>query len=244
MPLRDHFRPPVLNQVSWEEVHGMWPGTLVQHLRQILPKGYVAGPRVHSGPFLEIDVAAFESDTAPRLTVPDSRSESNVEPWAPPAPSVAVATDLSELDEYEVRIYDATRGRQLVAAIELVSPANKDRAEKRNAFVGKCASLLQRGIAVTILDLVTVRQANLYRELLDFLGESDPSLESAEPDLYAVSLRCFPSDSRSILRTWPQAMLLGQPLPTVPLWLSDRVAIPLDLEVSYENACRDLWING
>ena len=47
--------------------------------------------------------------------------------------------------EYAVRVFDAKRGRQLVAAIEIVSPANKDRAEHRNAFVGKCAALLQKG---------------------------------------------------------------------------------------------------
>jgi hypothetical protein len=61
-----------------------------------------------------------------------------------------------------VQIYDAERGRQLLAAIELVSPGNKHRPEKRNAFVGKCAAPLQKGVAVSIADVVTVRQFNLY----------------------------------------------------------------------------------
>jgi len=61
-----------------------------------------------------------------------------------------------------------------VAAIELVSPGNKDRPEKRNAFVSKCAALLQKGVAVCIVDVVTTRQFNLYAELLQFLGQSDP----------------------------------------------------------------------
>jgi hypothetical protein len=25
MPLRDHFRPPVWNEASWEGFHGGWP---------------------------------------------------------------------------------------------------------------------------------------------------------------------------------------------------------------------------
>ena len=38
------------------------------------------------------------------------------------------------------------RGRQLVAAIELVSPSNKDRSDARELFVGKVAALLQQSV--------------------------------------------------------------------------------------------------
>jgi len=37
MPLRDHFRPPVSKQASWEGFHGMWPASIVQQLRKPLP---------------------------------------------------------------------------------------------------------------------------------------------------------------------------------------------------------------
>lgn len=57
MPLRDHFRPPVGNLISWEELHGQWPAVIVQQLRKQLPPGYVAGPHVHAGSQVEIDVA-------------------------------------------------------------------------------------------------------------------------------------------------------------------------------------------
>ncbi len=63
-----------------------------------------------------------------------------------------------------------------MAVIEMVSPANKDRRERRNAFVGKCAALLRAGVSVSIVDVVTARQANLYADLIDFLGQSDPCL--------------------------------------------------------------------
>src|SRR5205085_1114056 len=86
---------------------------------------------------------------------------------------VAGETELPDDDEYEVRIYDAERGRTLVAAIEIVSPANKDRPEKRNAFVGKCAALLRNGVAVSVVDIVTIRRFNLYAELLAFIGHPD-----------------------------------------------------------------------
>lgn len=242
MSLRDHFRPPVSTRVSWEEIHAMWPARIVLQLRTVLPRGYVAGPKIHAGSQVEIDVATFEQDDAPRL--PSSASDSGVATalWAPPEPTVAVETEVPDYDEYEVRIYDAERGRQLVAAIELVSPGNKDRPEKRNAFVGKCATLLQNGVAVSIVDVVTPRQFNLYAELLQFLGQTDPTLSEPLPYLYAVSCRWRPQDKRMLLQTWSHTLTLGQPLPTLPLWLTGKLAVPLDLEQGYEQACQDLWL--
>src|SRR5436309_1998460 len=93
------------------------------------------------------------------------------------------------LDEYEVRVYDGERGRRLVAAVELVSPANKDRPEHRHAFVAKCLALLQQQVCVVVVDLVTTRNFNLYAELLELMEWSDPSLGSEPPGLYAVACR-------------------------------------------------------
>jgi hypothetical protein len=242
MPLRDHFRPPLDHQHSWEGFHGQWPAVIVQHLRKRLPAGYIAEPRVHYGSQVEIDVATFEHDDAPPSTTSDSNGGVAVAVWAPATPSVAVATMLPDYDEYEVRIYDVQRGRQLVAAIEIVSPANKDRPEHRNAFVAKCAALLQNGVAVSIVDLVTVRHFNLYTDLLAFLGQRDPTLGNEPPPLYAASSRWLKRPDRGLLQAWSHVLTVGQPLPTLPLWLAEDRVVPLDLEASYEQACDDLWI--
>lgn len=241
MPLRDHFRPPVNLRATWDALHGMWPAGIVRQLRTRLPQGYVAAPTIHPGSQIEVDVATFEYDDAPRLQSPDDAGVATAT-WAPPEPTIAVETDIPDYDEYEVRIYDAERGRRLVAAIELVSPANKDQPEKRNAFVGKCAVLLQKGVAVSIVDVVTTRQFNLYAELLQFLGHGDPTLGEPLPHLYAVSCRWRLQDKRMMLQTWSHTLTLGQVLPTLPLWLTEKLAVPLDLEQSYEQACNDLWL--
>jgi hypothetical protein len=49
-------------------------------------------------------------------------------------------------------------------------------------------------------------------------------------------------DRRSKLQTWPYTLNLGQPLPTLPLWLTPDLAVPLELEAGYEDACRGLGI--
>jgi Protein of unknown function (DUF4058) len=242
MPLRDHFRPPLDNFTSWESLHGQWPAVIVHHLRNQLPPGFVAEPHVHSGSPLEIDVSAFEKGDAPS-TKGMSEANGGVAPavWAPPAASLAFETELPDFDEYEVRIYDAKRGRHLVAAIEIVSPANKDRPEHRNVFIGKCAALLQKGVAVSIVDLVTVRHFNLYTDLLAFVGHNDTTLSDPLAHIYATSCR-WVKKQKTMLEPWSHILTVGQPLPTLPLWLSAELVVPLDLEQSYEQACHDLWI--
>jgi Protein of unknown function (DUF4058) len=243
MPLRDHFRPPLDLITSWEGFHGQWPAVIVHHLRKILPAGYMAEPRVHSGPRVEIDVAAFENDLVPR-SIGMSRGNGGLATavWAPARPSLAVETTLPDDDEYGVRIFDARRGRHLVAAIEIVSPANEDRPEHRNVFVAKCATLLQKGVSVSIVDLVTVRHFNLYVELLAMIGHVDPTLGDPPPDLYAASCRWTRQGERTLLEAWSHVLTLGEPLPTLPLWLGKDVVVPLNLEQSYEQACVDLSI--
>lgn len=244
MPLRDHFHPPVSRQVSWEEIHGGWPMVIVQQLKKQLPHGYVSGPKVHAGSQVEVDIATYEQDAPPggASTEDTDGGGTATARWTATEPSVVVETDLPDDDEYEVRIYDAERERTLVAVIELVSPANKDRREKRNAFVGKCAALLREGVAVSIVDVVTTRQFNLYAELMDFLGHSDPTLGTDPPATYAASCRWRVGGRRAKLETWSHRLTVGRPLPTLPLWLTPTLAIPLDLEQSYEKTCDDLSV--
>jgi hypothetical protein len=244
MPLRDHFRPPVSKKASWEGFHGGWPMVIVQQLRKQIPPGFVAEPRVHLGTFMEIAVGALESNDAPRAGASSGNGNGGTATavWTASSPAVAVDTEPPDEYEYEVRIFDVERERQLVAAIEIVSPANKDRPESREAFVAKCAALLRKGVAVSIVDLVTIRRFNLYAQLMAFIGHPDPIMTAHGPPIYAASCRWPTKGARARLETWPHIMTVGQPLPTLPLWLADSLVVALDLEQSYEQACHDLWI--
>ena len=249
MPLRDHFRPPASRLGSWEAVHGGWPMVIVQSLARMLPPRNVAHPRVHLGTFAEIDVSTYEKDAegAESFSTDNGNGGVATAVWAPARPTLTVETDLADQDEFEVRIYDTERFQRLVAAIELVSPGNKDRPEHRGMFAAKCAALLQNQVSVTIVDLVTIRADNLYAELLDLIGKSDPALGVAPPATYAVACRATKRDPKPgagwQLETWLQTLQIGQPLPTLPLWIADNFAVPLDLEESYESTCEALRIS-
>ncbi|MCR4414508.1 MAG: DUF4058 family protein [Thermoguttaceae bacterium] len=242
MPLRDHFRPPLSEFTSWEGIHGGWPMVIVQQLGKRLPPRYVAEPRVHLGSQVEIDVAAYDHEDVPTPSWEPNQAEPGTAVWAPAQPTLAVETELADFDEYEVRVFDLRRGRRLVAAVELISPANKDRAENRNQFTAKCAALLRQGVSLVLVDLVTVRSVNLYDELLRLIGQRDPTLNDQPPATYAAACRWRPRGASRWLEVWNHPLTVGAPLPCLPLWLADDLAVPLDLEASYEQTCRDLRI--
>jgi hypothetical protein len=154
-------------------------------------------------------------------------------------PRVHLEADLEEQYAYEVLVFDLSRGRQLVAAIEIVSPANKDRPLNRRAFVRKCADLLQQHVCVSIVDLVTIRRFNLYCDVLERIGLSDPSFDPCV-STYAVTCRWHKNDRHSRLVAWAYPLVMGQDLPTLPIWLSDELSVSLNLEASYEQTCQIL----
>jgi hypothetical protein len=244
MPLRDHFRAPIEDKHSWDELYGMCPAVIIQQLFPLLPEGYLAAPRVHLGAAFEIDVSAYQGgQPRPQREPRDGEGRAAVAAWAPPKPTLTLETELPDQDEYEVRVYDARRGRRLVAAIEIVSPSNKDRPESRRAFVAKVAALLQAGVSVSIVDVVTIRQFILYADLLELIGRSDPMLGAEPPGLYAVTTRGRKrAGKRPLLETWFHSIALGQALPTLPIWLEDDLGVFLDLESGYQETCRLLRI--
>ena len=236
MPLRDHFRPPDMNLASWEEVHGLWPGIMAVRLNSILPPQYRSGVKIHLGTLVEVDTGAFELNDGREI---NGESDTALA-WEAAAPTLLLDTDELTPPEYEVRVYDESMGRRLVAAVEIVSPRNKDRSSSREEFVSKCHAMLQQGVCVVIVDPVTTRSANLYAELAARIGAKPPAT-AAEP-IYAVSCRSFYYRDRHRVQAWEHTLGIGAPLPTLPLWISDSKYVPLELERTYEETCRGLRI--
>ncbi len=245
MPLRDHFRPPLETFLPWEGFHATWPVMIVARLRRQLPRRYLVLPRVHSGSSAEIDVATFrdEGDTAGMTGLANGNAGGVATAvWAPPRPTLTFTTDLPAQDAIEVRVYDEKSGRRLVAAVEIVSPANKDRPEHRQAFVARCVALVQELVSVVVVDIVTSRGANLYLDFLEALGRSDPILSRDSPGPYAAASRATRPEKQWLVETWAYPLTVGRPLPQVLLWVAGDLAVPLELEESYEESCALLGV--
>lgn len=242
MPLRDHFRSPLDDVHSWDELHGMWPAMIVQKLIQVLPEPYFAAPGVHLGTLYEVDIGTYRRPVEKSNGFDVSEGGVAVATYSPPKPTLTLEPQLPKQDVYEVRIYDSRRNRNLVAAIEILSPSNKDRPENRTSFVAKAATLLKNDICVSIVDVVTTSDFNLYAQLMNFVNGVDPALGSEPPPIYAATLRMRYEDRRRMMDNWYHPLAIGQPLPTLPIWLKETWAISLDLETTYEETCRTLRI--
>lgn len=236
MPLLDHFQPPLFPLRSWSSFHAVWAAELMRYLNQLLPQRYFADVQVHLGRHVEADVAEFDQVLVEELAstaVEDSPGGLAVQTWAPPA----VTTTLEAVfpDDVEVRILDKREGgAALVAAIELISPGNKDRPETRRAFAVKCAAYLQRGVGLVIVDIVTERLFNLHVELLELLRQADGV--NGTDDLYTTAYRPVRRQDRNQIDVWSVPLHVGTPLPVMPLPLKGAGCVPLDLESTYTSA--------
>jgi hypothetical protein len=243
MPLLDHFHQPLSTRRHWQGFHSAWINAIVQQLNGgLLPHRFHAEPSINLGGRVEIDVSTFEEETA---TTVASGNGISTAVWAPPRAPLAAAADLSNLDAFEAHIFYDEGGYRLAAAVELVSPANKDRPASRRAFAEKCAVYLRERVGVVVIDVVTERLADLHAELLEAMLLSGSSLVwQSTTHLSAIAYRTTGPTDAVRVEAWPELLTLGTCLPTVPLWISAEHAVPLDLEQSYTAACRSLRIDG
>jgi Protein of unknown function (DUF4058) len=238
MPLLDHFNPPLNRTHPWRSFHGAWAAAMARLLNNgVLPPGYYAVPLVDRDGPIEIDVAALRQ---PEASVGDATSLST---WAPPAPGAAVAIELPVADGVEVQVFADDGDPRLVAAVELLSPRNKDRPRARQAFAVKCVGYLQQGSSVVVVDTVTTRRADMNAAILSLLG-AEACAAATPSGLSAVSYRAVGREEEmQQLLLWPASLALGRSLPTLPLWIASDFSVPLDLEASYQATCADLRIH-
>jgi hypothetical protein len=229
MPLLDHFHPPLSERRTWEGFHGLWAAAMVETLnRDILAEEYYADMHVHVGSQVEVDVATLEEAHL--------QSQPRPERWTPPPADLVIPVEFQ--DDIEVQVFTTAAGASLVAAVELVSPANKDRPETRRAFAAKCLAYLTRGVGVVVVDVVTNRLANLHNELVGLM-ELDPAfVMSRSCSTYAVAYRPRRGPEGDRVEVWPVPLPVGSSLPVLPLSLRSSATVPLDLDATYTEACR------
>jgi hypothetical protein len=243
MPLLDHFHPPLSEERHWEGFHSKWANSLVDHLNDSwLPMGYFAEPHVHQGTPVEIDAATYQGPAAHTFGLESATATLAARVWTPTTPTFVMPATFP--DTFEVQIVRTETGPTLVAAIEMVSPANKDRLQHRRAFALKCASYLCQGIAVLVVDVVTSRQANLHDEVVRLLPEGDAFAFPSGASLYAAAYRPIQRGELAQMDVWLTSLEVGQELPVMPLALTSELLLAIDLELTYRDACRKLRMVG
>ena len=234
MPILDHFNPPLSVERVWNTFHHAWAATIARLLnRRLLPDGYFAAPNVQFGPRMEIDIGTFEHAPMPADDVESVAVGLTTRPVTAVIPAVFP-------DTVEVVIVHQEGGPQVVAAIELVSPSNKDRPATRRAFVAKMSSYLQQGMALSVIDLVTSRAAHLHNAWIHWMQATTGLIEdTAHMPLYAKSYRPVQRSERTVIEMWLHPLRVGEQLPNIPLFLRGDLCIEIPLEETYMETCGD-----
>ena len=195
-----------------------------------MPREFFAHENPKLGGGLEIDVAAIWKQPGVNGAATPSESE-----WQPDS---GILSEITFPDQFEVLVFRQFGGRQVVGAIELVSPSNKSSDTNRLAFVSKVISFLHEAINVHVVDVVTERRANLHDEIVRAMRMPQELLLPPEARLYAASYRPVVRDGKPELETWVDWFDVGDPLPTLPLRLFSNYFVPVELELTYTEACR------
>lgn len=231
MPLHDWTDRP-----GWEGMHHLWIAELLRWIKPRLPAGYRAA--IGSAPRLAVGLPSDRPDVGVR-SWPDeagpSPAATNGEPIEPDE-EVAVAT----LDP-QAAILVERQGR-LVAALELISPRNKDRPIARDAYLARYLGYLLDGAHLVLVD---VHRRPLGFSFADRIASGLHLDQPTLPTPMAVSYRVgepAPEGGR-LLATWRRPLAVGAPLPTLPLPLTVAESIPLDLEPTYARAASDAYLS-
>ena len=150
-------------------------------------------------------------------------------------------------EEFHVRVIAPTKAVYverlgvLTAAIELVSPRNKDRPSSRAMYLNRYMSYLIGGANLLLVD---VQRRPLHFSFADRmnrqLGIRQPPLPSPSAVAYRIS-DPLDRDFQDIA-VWRRPLSVGEPLPLMALPINEDKSVAVDLEQTYMKAAAGAYI--
>lgn len=227
--------------------HTAWIGFIQTALNEgLLPKGYYALAEQHTGQFIT-DVLTLHADPEPPRELPPLPPDTGgiAVAEAPPRTQRKLTLSADALERRRSLAIRHVSGHRLIAMIEIVSPANKDRTEHVEAFIDKAASALRAGVHLLLIDLFPPGPHDPYGmhgALLRRLHRDDHPYDfpDAEPLTLASYAAWRPKE------VYFEHLAVGADLPAMPLFLRSERYINVPLAATYDSAYRgmpEFWRN-
>lgn len=228
MPIHDWTRVP---SGLFHDFHQTWSIHLKSALNAgRLPKGFSALVEQRAGP-RETDV----------LTVETMKANSQAEPsegkgllvWERPTTSIVRRTTRAIFASRANRIVVRHHLGRIVAAIEILSPGNKDSRAALRDFVDKRVDLLRQGIHVLIVDLFPPSRRDpfgIHKAIWDEILEEDFTFSPGK-DRILVSY-----ESGDQQTAYVEPVGVGDMLPDMPLFLAGGLHVLVPMEGTYRSA--------
>jgi hypothetical protein len=235
MPIHDWTR---VDAGIFHGLHLAWINHLSESLNGgLLPPGYYALPEQH-GRRLIADILTLQA------AVNESRPPSNggVVTVTEAPPRVSRKLVMSGQASYrQLRRTLAIRHvshHRIVALVEIVSPANKDRPKSIEQFVDKARAALAQGIHLLVIDLLPAG-ACTPRELHEAIWGEDADEETAPwPKGKPLLLAAY--EAGSMPEAYLEPLAVGDRLIDMPLFLEPGEYINAPLEATYQAAYHGL----
>lgn len=226
MPVHDWSR---VKAGFFHDFHNAW----ITHLKEalnagLLPDGYYALGEQHAGRVI--------ADVYARFSPPSDAGGVAV---ADAPPQVGRKMVAGENATYRsLRRTVAIRhgsGRRLVALVEIVSPANKDRLRSVEEFVEKATGVIRAGCHITMVDLFDPSDHDpqgMHGLIWQYFDLEDYLLPSEQP--LTLASYC----AADVPEAYLTHVAIGDRIPEMPLFLREGHYVNLPLTATYDAAFR------
>ncbi len=234
MPLHDWT-----DERGWDSVHPIWLTYLLEYVQERLPEGYKAF--LGGVPSLTVDAGHGKPDVSVRQWQPAVSTEfaTIATGVLPPDLEASVSFRLGPQRALHIDFHG-----QLIAALELVSPRNKDRADAKETYTHRYLGYLRLGVHLLLVDVLPRPKGYSFSDAITSgLGMELTLLPAPFAAAYRVG-EAVPvgDDIGSLVGLWRRQLRVGQPLPTLPLPLNVQQAVSVDLEETYSRAAKRAYL--
>jgi hypothetical protein len=225
MPIHDWTR---LEPGDFHHFHQRWISALADSLNDgLLPPEYMALTEQVTGRPIP-DVVALHA----RASKGDDVGGVAVA-TAPPTARVIAKFEKINYAKKADRVVIRHGRRKVVAIIEIVSPGNKDSRNALRTFVEKAADILNQGVNLLVVDLFPPTRRDpegIHKAISDEFGDEPFEAAPGKPLTVASYI------GGDLPTAYVDSVGVGDPLPSLPIFLSETRYIPAPLEATYMQA--------
>jgi hypothetical protein len=224
MPIHDWTR---LEPGDFHDFHQCWVVEIRNALNGgLLPPGYMAMADQVTGRPIP-DVVALHART------PKGDPGGVAVATTPPTARVIAKFDRINYAKRADRVVIRHGRGKVVAIVEIVSPGNKDSRNAMRTFVEKAADILNQGVNLLVVDLFPPRRRDpegIHKAIWDEFGEEPFEAPPSKPLTVASYI------GGDLPTAYVDSVGVGDPLPSLPIFLSETRYIPAPLETTYMQA--------
>ena len=236
MPVHDWTR---VEAGIFHDFHTAWIGLIRSALNEgLLPPGYYALAEQHAGRAIN-DVLTLHASPAPAAPPlpPPPATGGTLLAEAPPRVRRRHTIEQAALERRRTLAIRHLSGHRLIALLEIVSPANKDRARHVEDFAAKAVEALDFGVHVLLVDLFPPGSHDPYGMHGAICQRLEQSNEPYDvPAEAPLTLASFAAGPR--VEVFAEYLAVGAVLPDMPLFLRPDRYVNAPLESTYQAAYR------